>query len=58
MAVIGQSHLIWRSSVADYISHGNTIVRIVPTEVGQCKPTSIRTMVRTMVATIVVRFVL
>ena len=35
MAVIGQSHLIWRSRVADYISHGNTIVRIVPIEVGQ-----------------------
>ena len=37
MAVIGQSHLIWRSRVADHISHGNTIVRIVPIEVGQCK---------------------
>ena len=36
MAVIGQSHLIWRSRVADYISHGNTIVRIVPIEVGLC----------------------
>ena len=34
MAVIGQSHSIWRSRVADYISHGNTIVRIVPIEVG------------------------
>ena len=34
MAVIGQSHLIWRSRVADQISHGNTIVRIVPIEVG------------------------
>ena len=34
MAVIGQSHLIWRSRVADHISHGNTIVRIVPIEVG------------------------
>ena len=34
MAVIGQSHLIWRSRVADYISHGNTIVIIVPIEVG------------------------
>ena len=30
MAVIGQkSHLIWRSRVADHISHGNTIVRII-----------------------------
>ena len=37
MAVIGQSHLIWRSRVADYISHGNTIVRIVLIEVGQCR---------------------
>ena len=35
MAVIGQSHLIWRSRVADQISHGNTIVRIVPIEVGR-----------------------
>ena len=35
MAVIGQkSHLIWRSRVADHISHGNTIVRIVSIEVG------------------------
>ena len=34
MAMIGQSHLIWRSRVADYFSHGNTIVRIVPIEVG------------------------
>ena len=34
MAVIGQSHLIWRSRVADHISHSNTIVRIVPIEVG------------------------
>ena len=34
MAVIGQSHFISRSRVADYISHGNTIVRIVPIEVG------------------------
>ena len=32
MAVIGQSHLIW-SRVADRISHGNTIVRIIPIEV-------------------------
>ena len=36
MAVIGQSHFIWRSRVADYISHGNTIVRIVQIEVGHC----------------------
>ena len=36
MTVIGQSHLIWRSRVADYIPHGNTIVRIVPIEVGRC----------------------
>ena len=35
MAVIGQSHLIWKSRVADYTFHGNTIVRIVPIEVGQ-----------------------
>ena len=34
MAVIGQCHLIWRSRVADHISHGNTIVKIVPIEVG------------------------
>ena len=34
MDVIGHSHLIWRSRVADYISRGNTIVRIVPIEVG------------------------
>ena len=34
MAVIGQSHLKWRSRVADHISHGNTIVRIGPIEVG------------------------
>ena len=33
MAVIGQSHLIWRSRVADRISHGNTIVRIIPIKV-------------------------
>ena len=37
MAVIGQSHLIWRSRVADHISHGNTIVRLVPIEVGHCQ---------------------
>ena len=36
MAVIGQSHLIWRCRVADHISHANTIVRIVPIEVGHC----------------------
>ena len=35
MVVIGQSHSIRRSRVADYTSHGNTIVRIVPIEVGQ-----------------------
>ena len=32
MAVIGQSHLIWRSRVPDHISHSNTKVRIVPIE--------------------------
>ena len=38
MAVIGQSHLLWRSRVPDHIYHSNTIVRIVPIEVGlyQC----------------------
>ena len=35
MAVIGQSHLLWRSRVPDHISHSNTIVRIVPIEVVQ-----------------------
>ena len=34
MAVFGQSHSIWKSRVADHISHGNTIVRRVPIEVG------------------------
>ena len=34
MAVIGQSHWLWRSRVPDHIYHGNTIVRIVPFEVG------------------------
>ena len=33
MAVIGQSHLLWRSRAPDRISHSNTIVRIVPIEV-------------------------
>ena len=33
MAVIGQSHLLWRSRVPDHIYHSNTIVKIVPTEV-------------------------
>ena len=33
MAVIGQSHLLWRSRVPDHIYHSNSIVRIVPTEV-------------------------
>ena len=33
MAVIGQSHLLWRSRVPDHSYHSNTIVRIVPTEV-------------------------
>ena len=37
MAVIGQSHLLWRSRVPGHISHGNTIVRTVPTEVVQRK---------------------
>ena len=37
MAVIGQSHLLWRSRVPDHIYHGNTIVRIVPIEVGPCQ---------------------
>ena len=36
MAVIGQSHLLWGSQVTDQISHSNTIVRIVPTEVVLC----------------------
>ena len=35
MAVIGQSHLLRRSWVPDHISHSNTIVRIVPIEVGR-----------------------
>ena len=43
MAVIGQSHLLWKNRVPDHISH---------------RATSIGTMVRTIVATIVVRFVL
>ena len=30
MAVIGQSHLLWRSRVPDHIYHGNAKVRIVP----------------------------
>ena len=34
MDVIGQYHLLWRSRVPDHISHSNTIVRIVPIEVG------------------------
>ena len=34
MAVIGQYNLMWRSRVLDHISHSNTIVRIVPIEVG------------------------
>ena len=33
MAVIGQSHLLWRSRVPGHNYHSNTIVRIVPTEV-------------------------
>ena len=33
MAVIGQSHFLWRSRVPDHISHSNTIVSIVTTEV-------------------------
>ena len=28
MAVIGQSHLVWRSRVPDHIYHSNTIVPI------------------------------
>ena len=36
MAVIGQSHLLWRNRVPDHISHSSTIVRIVPIEVGRC----------------------
>ena len=36
MAVIGQFHLLWRNRVPDHIYHGNTIVRIVPTEVVHC----------------------
>ena len=34
MAVIGQSHLLWRSQVPDHNYHSNTTVRIVPIEVG------------------------
>ena len=37
MAVIGQSHSIWRSRVPDHFSYSNTIVRIVPIEVGHCE---------------------
>ena len=33
MAVIGQSHLLWRNRIPDHSYHSNTIVRIVPTEV-------------------------
>ena len=37
MAVIGQSHLLWRSRVPDHISHSNTIIRLVPIEAVQCQ---------------------
>ena len=40
MAVIGQSHLLRRNRVPDHISHSNTIVRIVPIEVGLCTSTA------------------
>ena len=35
MAVIGQFDLLWMNRVPDHRYHSNTIVRIVPTEVGQ-----------------------
>ena len=47
MAVIGQSHLLWVNRVPDHSNHSNTIVIIVPTEVGLiCLSSMIHRLVR------------